>query len=301
MQHVLSIQSFVASGRVGNRAATFALERLGFEVAVVPTVLLAHHPGLGPAAGFTLTPAALSDLLAGLERSGRLAGCSGVLCGYLGRADNGPVVLEAVSRLRRADRAPTFLCDPVIGEDGKGIFVRPGLPEFFRDRAIGTADIVTPNRFELEWLSGVAVVDLDTARRAAAALRTRGARIVVGTGLPGTSPATIGVLLESTDLALWAETPRLDRPTAGAGDLFAACLLGALLSGNEPKAALEQAVSATFAVLNASAGGPSDELALVAAQHALVAPPHRFEATLLPAAPARRASHPRKQRSRRLD
>lgn len=273
MKQVLSIQSFVASGRVGNRAAGFVLERLGCEVVMVPTVVLAHHPGHAPPASLSVRAAEVAGLLEGLERAGRLRAIEAVLTGYLGDPATGEAVVDFVSRLRRQGEPRLWLCDPVMGDDGRGFFVRPGLPELLRQRAMAQADVVTPNRFELEWLAGRRVRDLAEARAAARRLHALGPRIVVATSLPTAEPGRLAVLWSQPELALWVETPRLACTSAGAGDLFAARLLVELLRATPPAEALARTVSATFAVLEATARSGSDELALIAAQDRLDATP----------------------------
>lgn len=276
MKQVLSIQSFVASGRVGNRAAAFVLERLGFEVVAVPTVFLAHHPGHGPPAGLEVTAERVTALLEGLERRRRLDAVGAALTGYLGDPAVGDAVVRFLVDLRRRGRLPLWLCDPVMGDDGRGFFVHPDLPELFRERAVPAADIVTPNRFELEWLTGVAVHDRASAARAARRLRARGPGVVVATSLPAEDPGGIAVLWSDRERDLWIETPRLAVPGAGAGDLFAARLLVEVLRGGTPADALARSVSAIFAVLEATVRTGADELAVIAAQQRLDEPQPRF-------------------------
>ncbi len=281
MKQVLSIQSFVASGRVGNRAAAFVLERLGIEVVTVPTVFLAHHPGHGPPAALPVAARDVAELLCGLARSGRLRTIDAMLTGYLGDAATGEAVLGFLAGLRGEGRSPLWLCDPVMGDDGRGFFVRPGLPELFRDRAVPAADVVTPNRFELEWLTGLPVRTRAEALLAARRLHDLGPALVVATSLPATAPDRLGVLWSEPGRAFWIETPRLACTTAGAGDLFAARLLVEIIRGSRPAEALSRTVSATFAVLEETARTGADELALVAAQDALPATSPRFRAVPL--------------------
>lgn len=281
MKQVLSIQSFVASGRVGNRAAAFVLERLGIEVVTVPTVFLAHHPGHGPPAALPVAARDVAELLCGLARSGRLRTIDAMLTGYLGDAATGEAVLGFLAGLRGEGRSPLWLCDPVMGDDGRGFFVLPGLPELFRDRAVPAADVVTPNRFELEWLTGIEVRDRASAVAAARRLRARGPSLVVATSLPAADPDRLGILWADARCELWIETPRLACTTAGAGDLFAARLLAEQLRGSRPAEALARTVSATFAVLEETARTGADELALVAAQDALAGEPSGFRVVSL--------------------
>ena len=272
--NILSIQSQVVYGHVGNGAALLPLQRQGFEVWAVPTAILAHHPGHGRPAG-CITPAReLQALLDGLEERGLFARCDGILTGWLGDVDNAEVVLAAIARIKAANPQAVWLCDPVIGDRVEGIYVRPGLPDFFRDRALAQADIVTPNRFELEWLSGRGVEKLGDILGAMDALRARGPGIVVGTSLHRRDgmPNQLDTAA-ANDEGMWlATTPELGTAPHGAGDLFAALFLARRLRGKSVKKALAFAVAATYGVLRASPSGPMAEPALVAAQAELVRP-----------------------------
>ena len=160
---ILSIQSQVAYGHVGNSAAVLPLQRLGFDVFPLNTVQLAHHPGYGVWRGHTLRPEQLLEILAGLEERGVLARCVAVLSGYLGDAGVAEVVVRAVAAVRAAHAGAPYFCDPVIGDDEPGVFVGAGVPEAIRERLVPLADIVVPNGFELAHLTGRPIETLDDA------------------------------------------------------------------------------------------------------------------------------------------
>ncbi|CAA7623821.1 pyridoxal kinase PdxY [Magnetospirillum sp. UT-4] len=274
---ILSIQSAVAWGHVGNSAAVFALQRLGHEVVAVDTVQFSNHPGHPVWAGRSHDPAHVAEVLEGLDAGGVLAGCRAALSGYLGQAASGEAMLAAVARVKAADRSAPYLCDPVMGDDGR-LYVGPGIPELLAGPAVASADIVTPNRFELELLAGRSVATMADAVAAARRVLARGPKLVVATSLPGADGIVCAAI---TAEGAWAvETPRLDFPEAvnGAGDLLAALLLDRVLRGAEPPRALAEAVSSTWAVLEATLAAGRRELALVAAQDQLAAPSRRFEA-----------------------
>ena len=273
---ILSIQSQVVYGHVGNGAAVLALQRLGFEVWPVPTVLLAHHPGHGAPAGRALPPAELAALLAGLEALGVLAACAAVLSGYLGDPANGPALLKAVATVKAANPKALYACDPVIGDADRGAYVRPGVAEFFRDQALPAADILTPNRFELEFLSGQTVASLQEALAACDALLARGPKLLLCTSLEAAEADRIATLAVTRTGAWQVITPRLKAVPNGSGDLIAALFLGQRLLGRPVPNALARAVAATFAVLELSQGQP--EMQLVAAQEQLAAPTARLVA-----------------------
>ena len=171
---ILSIQSQVAYGHVGNSAAVLPLQRLGFDVFPLNTVQLAHHPGYGAWRGHKLRPEQLDEILRGLEEHGVLGRCAAVLSGYLGDPGVADVVARAVAAVRRARPEALYLCDPVIGDDGPGVFVSAGVPEAIRERLVPLADIVVPNRFELAQLTAAAGrIARGRARRRGRAARPR--------------------------------------------------------------------------------------------------------------------------------
>src|SRR5271157_535429 len=183
MPTVLSVQSWVACGNVGNTAALFPLQRLGCETWSLNTVAFSNHTGHERWRGDIVPAGQIAGLFEGIAELGVLSRCDAVLSGYLGEADTGPVLLDIVARVKRANPRALFVCDPVMGDVGPGWYVRAGIPEFFRDRAMAIADIATPNRFELEWLTGSSIGTVAEAGAAAAALRHRGPGIVLATSL----------------------------------------------------------------------------------------------------------------------
>lgn len=276
--NVLAISSSVVLGHVGNSGAAFALQRLGHEAWPIYTVVLSNHPAHGGFRGRVTPAAEIAELVRGLEDRGVLAECDAVLTGYLGAAEQGPAMLAAVAAVRAANPHAQWLLDPVIG--GGRVYVKPGIAEFLRDRAVPEADILTPNAFELGLLTGHAVESTATALQAVDALRARSRRrsLVVGTGLAlrDLAAGTLAMIAVD-DTGAWRVTvPRLDHPAYGAGDIFAAVLLGRLLHGDDTPAALAHAAAAVQAVITRS-GRAAADLALVAAQDALTSPPDRSQ------------------------
>jgi pyridoxine kinase len=269
---ILSIQSEVVTGHVGNAAARLALQRLGHEAWGLPTILLSSHAGHAGFAGEATAPALLQKLLDALSAQGRLAVADGVLSGYLGSAEQAAIVAEAVTRTKAANKAALYCMDPVFGDDGR-IYARPGVFEAMRDTLLPLADVLTPNAFELATLTGLPVGTVDEAIAAAAALERP---IVVVTSVPMAD--RLGTLMLAGGDALLASTPKLLNPPRGAGDLFAALLFGRLVAGEAAGDALELAVRATYHILARSAGLP--EMRLVAEQAALDSPPQIEHFTL---------------------
>ena len=284
--NILSIQSHVTYGHVGNSAAVFPLQRLGFEVWPLQTLQFSNHAGYEGFTGQVFSAQHLREVVDGLAARGVLETCDAVLSGYLGAAETGLAVLDAVARVKAANPEALYACDPVMGDGasggGGGLYVDAALPGFFRDRALALADIVTPNVFELEVLSGATVATLDGAVAAARGLTERGPSVVLVTGLrhDATRAGEIEVLAVTGADAWRLCTPLLpcDPRPNGAGDLLAALFLGHYLRARDAGHALEAAAAATFAVLDATRTAGARELRLIAAQDEIVAPRRQFAA-----------------------
>ncbi len=258
----------------------FALQRLGAEVWAIHTVQFSNHTGYGDWTGQVFTGEHVAAVVEGIARRGALSRCDAVLSGYMGDAGIGVAVLDAVGRVRGANPGAEYCCDPVIGDEGRA-YVRPGVAEFLRDRAIPAATIATPNQFELEWLSGGPCGTLAAARAAAGGLRARmGGGAVLVTSLCTEETPADGVDLLAADATgdYRLRTPRLPVVVNGAGDLIAALFLYYMRETGRAAAAMEAAASAVFAVLQRTAAAGAGELLIVAAQAELVAPGRRFRA-----------------------
>jgi pyridoxine kinase len=279
---ILSFQSRVSYGCVGHGAAEFTLRRIGLDVCPIDTVRLSNHPGYGRTRGGAVAGADIADLVAGLEEIGVLARFAAVLSGYLGTAGAGEAALAAAAKVRAASPSAPYCCDPVMGDRATGLYVPTDLVAFFRDQAVPAADIVVPNHFELEVLSGRALPSLADAVAAAAWLRGQGPRLVCVSSLKVSELGErLGTLLLDASGAWLVATPHLDIDAKGAGDVLSALLLAHLLARKPPVEALERAVASTFAVVQATFDAGARDLALVAAQEALVAPPRLFAAEAL--------------------
>ena len=276
MRYVLSIQSSVAHGHVGNSAAAFALQRMGRDVMRVDTVRFSNHPAH---AGFSGGPAAAEEidtLVEGLAERQFLDQCAAVLSGYLGTAENGHAVARAVARTREQSPGALFVCDPVMGDDPKGLFVHPDIPQVMREVLVPASDIATPNRFELETLTGHACDTVESVLTATRQVLEWGPRLVTVTGLRFTD-GKIETLAVSQDAAWSVLGPRVDGPAFGAGDTFCAVFLARYLEQPDIGRALSLACASVRAILEQTV----EELALMPAQSALVAPPDVIEARRL--------------------
>ena len=280
----LSLQSHVAYGYVGNRAATFPLQRLGHEVWAVNTVEFSNHTGYGAWRGRAASAEQVGEIVQGIEALGLFSRCDGLLTGDVGDAALADVVLDTAGRVRAANPRAVWCCDPVLGDIDTGVYVKPGIEAFFRERAIPAADLVTPNHFELELLTGRKVSTLDEAL-AAARLLLQGPRLALITSLRrADAPGDTIEMVAVTHEAAWRiETPMIGFPIApnGTGDAVAALFTAHWISGDEIPEALGKAASSIFAVLEATQAMGERELQLVAAQDRLVAPPRVFSAERL--------------------
>ena len=275
---ILSVQSHVVYGHVGNSAAVFPLQRLGDEVWPVHTVQFSSHAGYPGWRGRAFDAGMIDECLAGLEAIGALPRCDAVLTGYLGRAEIGEAALRALAAVRAHRTDAVYACDPVIGDEGKGVYVGAGVGEFFRDRALAQATIATPNAFELGWLTGTAPKDAASLRVALAALHVLGPRIALVTSLAlDDTPADALDMAVSDREGLWRlRTPRLPLAVNGAGDLLSALFLHHWLRTRSAPRSLAEAASSVYAAVAATAARGERELALVAAQADWVAPERRF-------------------------
>jgi len=278
--NILSIQSWVAFGHVGNASAVFPLQRLGAEVWAINTVQFSNHTGYGAWRGQVFSGALIRDCVTGIEERGMLPRCDAVLSGYMGDTEIGEAILDAVARVKAANPSAMWCCDPVIGDVGRGIFVRPGIPEFFRDRALPAADIATPNQFELEWLNGAPIATLEAAKAAIRALQARGPRCVMLTSMRvEDTPADAIELLAAEGGRFWRlRKPLLPISVNGAGDAIAALFLLHRLRSGSAAEALSAAASSIHGVLRRTAEAGSREILTVAAQDEFVQPSQRFRA-----------------------
>jgi len=282
--NILSIQSWVAYGHVGNASAQFPLQRLGAEVWAVNTVQFSNHTGYGAWTGQVFTGEAVGAIVDGIAARGVLPSCDAVLSGYMGDPGIGGAILSAVAQVRAANPRALYCCDPVIGDDGRGVFVRPGIPELMRDRAVPAADILTPNQFELRHLTGLPCATLDDAKRAVATLRAAmapsGPRVVLVTSLhTDSTPAGMVEMLAASDDGIAAlRTPLLPLSVNGAGDAVAALFLFHFLRTGLAASALEAASSAIYGLLRRTHEAGSREILLVGAQDEFITPTEWFRA-----------------------
>jgi pyridoxine kinase len=276
--NILSIQSHVAYGHVGNSAAVFALQRLGCEVWPVHTVQFSNHTGYGAWTGEVFAAGMIEDIVGGIADRGVLASCDGVLSGYVGSLETGAAILDAVGKVKAANPGAAYCCDPVIGNRARGVFVRDGICEFFRDRAVPAARIVTPNHFELDRLAGRDTADMAQVLAAIDGLHARGpgAILVTSVDTSETPAGHVDIVASDGAARYLVRTPKLATPGNGAGDVIAALFLYHYLRSGSVAEALARATSSVYGLLRRTLAAGASELALIAAQDELVVPSEMF-------------------------
>jgi len=257
---VLAISSQVARGAIGLSAAVPALQALGHEVIALPTILLSNHPGHARFAGERVAPELLERMLDALTANGWLESIDAILTGYLPSPEHVSFARGAVERVKRTRPRAIFVCDPVLGDDPKGLYIARDAAEAIRDRLVPLADVVKMNRFECGWLSGETVATVEDACRVAV---THHWPTAIVTSVPTEQADLLGnVLIEGPAPAIQLDVARHDRVANGTGDLMGALWLGYKLWDRTTNAiAFERAVNGVEMVVARSGG--ADELELV--------------------------------------
>jgi|HubBroStandDraft_6_1064221.scaffolds.fasta_scaffold27885_1 pyridoxine kinase len=277
---ILSIQSHVVYGHVGNAAAVFPLQRIGCEVWPLNTVQFSNHTGYPDFRGQAFDAAMIDDCVAGIAARGALARCDAILSGYMASPEVGAAILRGVAAAREQNAGAVYCCDPVLGDVGRGVYVRAGVAEFMRERALPAATILTPNHFELDLISGLPSTNIAGAREALEILHQRGPGAILVTSLVlDDTPADAIDLAVSENGALWRlRTPKAPIKVNGAGDVIAALFLAHWLRTHSAPQAIALAASSVYGLIEATAKAGSRELEIVAAQEEFVRPSRLFVA-----------------------
>lgn len=283
MRTVLSIQSAVAYGHAGNSSAVFPMQRAGINVWPVYTVNFSNHTGYDSWRGPMIDAEDVASVIQGINDRGVLPQVDAVLSGYQGSADMGQVILDAVAVVKQQNPDALFCADPVMGDVGRGFYARPGIPEFMREHVVGAADILTPNLFELQYLSGRDTTTVGDVLAAAEELRSRGPRIVLVTSVVADDMVEdpMRMLAVGDDGAWLVETPLLGRDFTGSGDLTTAMFLTHWLKSGNLADALSKTASIVYSILEDTTSAGERELTLVAAQDNIANPRHTFRAIAL--------------------
>ena len=278
---ILSIQSAVAYGHVGNSAAVFPLQRIGVEVLPVYTVNFSNHTGYGAWRGPLIAPADVADVITGIEERGVLPQIDVVLSGYQGSEGIGDVILDAVARVKAANPSAIYSCDPVMGNAKSGCFVAPAIPVLLRERVVPHADIITPNQFELGFLTGTEPADLESTLASADLAREMGPRTILVTSVerPDAPEGTIEMLAVTDDGAWIVQTPRIPMKANGSGDVTAALFTAHYRTTGDAADALARTTSSVFDLLERTHASGERELQLVESQESYAHPRMQFAVT----------------------
>jgi pyridoxine kinase len=276
---ILSIQSTVAYGHMGNSAAVFPLQRLGVEVWPVATVVFSNHTGYGEWRGPLLPADDVRAVIRGVEERGAFPGVDAVLSGYQGGEDIGDVILDTVARVKAANPAAVYTCDPVMGNAKSGCFVHPAIPVLLRERVVPKADIITPNQFELGFLTGTEPRTVQETLASVDLAREMGPSTVLVTSVerPDAPEDTIEMMAVTDEGAWIVQTPRLPLKANGSGDVTAALFTAHLLSTGQPEVALARTASSVFDLLQTTLASGERELQLVQSQETIANPRMQFE------------------------
>jgi pyridoxine kinase len=275
---ILSIQSAVAYGHVGNSAAVFPLQRIGVEVLPVYTVNFSNHTGYGEWGGPLIAPDDVRAVIAGVEARGAFAEVDAVLSGYQGGEGIGEVIIDAVARVKAANPAAIYACDPVMGNAKSGCFVAPAIPILLRERVVPVADLITPNQFELGYLTDTEPDTLESTLASADLARAMGPSIVLVTSVerPDREEGTIEMLAVTDDGAWIVQTPLLPMKANGSGDVTAALFTAHYLRTRDAADALARTVSSVYDLLALTHESGRRELQLIEAQEFYANPRMQF-------------------------
>ncbi|SIR56578.1 pyridoxal kinase PdxY [Microbacterium sp. RURRCA19A] len=275
---VLSIQSAVAHGHVGNSAAVFPLQRIGVEVLPVYTVNFSNHTGYGAWRGPLISPADVADVITGIEERGVFGEIDVILSGYQGGEGIADVIIDAVARVKKANPDAVYACDPVMGNAKSGCFVAPAIPELLRERVVPVADILTPNQFELGFLTGTEPGSIESTLESADLVRARGPRTVLVTSVerPDREPDTIEMMVVDDAGAWIVQTPLIPMKANGSGDVTAALFTAHYRRTGDAADALARTASSVFDLLSNTYAAGSRELLLIESQEAYAHPRLQF-------------------------
>ncbi|WCZ35050.1 MULTISPECIES: pyridoxal kinase PdxY [Corynebacterium] len=283
MSNILSIQSAVAYGHVGNSAAVFPLQRIGHEVWPVYTVNYSNHTGYGAWGGPIIPAEDVAAVLAGVKDRGAFPLIDAILTGYQASPEIADVIVGTVRDIKAENPDALYTCDPVMGSATSGCFVADTIPPLFRSTIVPAADIITPNQFELGYLTERDVTDLDSTLAAVDAAREMGPSTVLVTSVkrPET-PEDAVEMIAVDDHGKWiVRTPRLPFKRNGSGDVTAALFTGHYLRGRDAKDALAKTASSVYDLLRVTLEADSPELKLVEAQDFYANPQLQFEVEAL--------------------
>ncbi|GAB4076686.1 pyridoxal kinase PdxY [Nostocoides australiense] len=278
MTTIVSIQSAVAYGHVGNSAAVFPMQRLGVEVWPVYTVNFSNHTGYGAWKGPLIATDDVRAVITGMEERDAFGEVDAVLSGYQGGNEIGGVIIDAVARVKAANPSAIYACDPVMGNAKSGCFVHPDIPILLREKVVPVADLITPNQFELGFLTHTEPETLEDTLASVDKAREMGPSTVLVTSVlrPDRPEDTIEMLAVHGDEAWLVQTPHIPFKVNGSGDVTAALFTAHLLDSGRADDALARTVSSVYAVLKRTFESGRRELQLVQSQEEIAHPAMEF-------------------------
>lgn len=279
MAHILTIQSHVVYGHAGNAAAVFPMQRLGHQVSILNLLQFSNHTGYGSWGGRALSAEELRDVLQGLEKIGVFQSLDAIISGYIGSVEQVQVIYDTIQAIKKQRPSFIYYCDPVMGDDGRGLYVKPEIATFIQKQLIQLADWITPNAFELSQLTNIAITNTHDALRASQQLVSYYNFGVLATSIAD-SPQKTGLLLTTKKNNYHVETPKYDliRTVHGTGDVTAATFISHLLHGDAPVVAMEKTANTMDAITQLTFKQGLTELAIIAAQEAIAYPDIIFKA-----------------------
>lgn len=278
--NILSIQSHVTYGHVGNSAAVFPLQRIGHEVWPINTVLFSNHTGYGAWRGPMVPAEDVTNIVDGIENLGKLDKVDAILSGYQGGPDIADAIVETVRRVKEVNPRALYSCDPVMGNAKSGCFVSDEIPPLLRDKVVPMADIITPNQFELGYLTGKEATDLESTLASVEAARDIGPSTVLVTSVQRPEREddnTIEMIVVNGQGSWIVTTPYLPFKRNGSGDVTAALFTGHYLATGDAELALGKTAASVYDLLLTTYEADSRELELIAAQESFVNPAAQFE------------------------
>mgnify|MGYP005837073307 CR=1 FL=1 len=283
MNDVISVQSSVAYGYVGNRAAVFTLETLGFTVIQINTVQFSTHAGYKQFSGEILSAQHIEALFNSLEYANLTQNSTALLSGYLGNVDIGKVLLQQIKKFKAINPNFMYCCDPVMGDTPHGLYVKPEIADFYMHEAMYETDILIPNHFEASYLSGIAIETEYDAKKAVEILHEKGPKIILITSYKASTASNIGFFLSNGNTYAVLETPRIyfSNTPHGTGDLVSALFLGHYLSSNDIVRSLEQTANTVYEILVLTKQTDAKELSLVQGRNTINFPNIQFKVTFL--------------------
>jgi len=279
---ILSIQSHVSFGHAGNSSAVFPLQRIGLEVWPVYTVGFSNHSGYGKLKGDIYKAETIRDVVSGIFEITDYNNCDAILTGYLGDASIGNCIIDIVKMIKKQNPKAKYYCDPVMGDIGRGFFVKEGIPEFFKKNILEVSDHISPNHFEFNYLTGTECRNYADIKNEANKIFDKGVSSILLTSFIGdeTKKDELDIILMTPKMMIKVSTPlisNIEKPFVGTGDLIAALNLGNLLKFTDEKIALQNCVSSTYAIVKKTKELNRYELDLIGSQDEFITPTHLFK------------------------